>query len=151
MPGLDANLFDDHDHVHPVVRERLIDTLTTFLAATFSSPGSWTCAYLTGFGASSQWDGKEEGKRGECDVRVTVDWGTFYPHQGTDIKQMTRRSITNITNYLMRVNLWPTISDVEFGDGLYEVTYEIHAPEDPAELLSPYAAYDLNAQRWVTP
>jgi len=148
---LDPNLFDAQDRIHPVVREFLLSALHRFLAGSFSSPKSWATAYLAGSGAGYQWGGarSEDGKPGDLDVLVSVDWERFYAHQSLETAQMPIYALTGILNYLLRNNLWPKTASTVLGDGTYEVTFYVNALANPIETIDPYAAYDLSSDRWA--
>jgi hypothetical protein len=149
---LDPNLFGANERLRAAVRSGIITTLYSFWRGKLSAPESWSTLYLAGSGASYQWaaDRSEgDGKPGDLDVLVAIEWPKFYMHQPDPwIRESPEEWAADI-NAALHAQLWPRTAATHIGTGVYELTYYVNPATGPIQAIHPYAAYNITEDKWT--
>lgn len=150
---LDPNIFTVHDRVYTAVRARIVSTLYSYWRSkALRAPEAWSALYIAGSGASYQWSADRssgDGKPGDLDILIAVDWERFYLHCDSSMLHTPPDQLTDMLDEDLRANLWPRTAETRFGDAVYEMTFYINRDTGPIEAIHPYAAYDLSQDRWA--
>lgn len=149
---LDPNLFGPNERMRASVRTQITTTLYSFWRGRLSSPESWSALYLAGSGASYQWSADRsdgDGRPGDLDVLIAVDWVRFYMHQTDPWTRSSPEEWAEAINADLHAELWPRTANTVIGGHFYELTYYVNAATGPIQAILPYAAYDITSDTWT--
>ena len=152
---LDPALFERLDHLRPDVRLQVLDTLYSFwIRKGYRNPQGWSQVWLAGSGITTAWDADREagGAPGDLDSLIGVDY-TAFAHAHPGFAGSTPHDIAHYLNQQMFNELWPTTARIHVGGRLFELTYYINGGVGTGSfdlrVIEPYAAYNLNVDKWV--
>jgi hypothetical protein len=149
---LDPNLFGANERLRSSVRTLILSTLYSFWRGKLSEPQGWATLYLAGSGASYQWSADRsdgEGKPGDLDVLIAVEWEKFYLHQPDPwIRESPEQWAADI-NANLHAELWPRTANTRIGSSVYEMTYYVNPLTGPIQAIHPYAAYNITEDKWA--
>ena len=152
---LDPALFERLDHLRPDVRLQVLDTLYSFwIRKGYRNPQAWSQVWLAGSGITTAWNADREagGAPGDLDCLIGVDYAAFaYAH--SNFAGSTPHDIAHYLNQQMFNELWPTTARIRVGGRLFELTYYINDGVGTGafdlRVIEPYAAYNLNVDKWI--
>ena len=137
---LDPKLFEGN-HLKAWVRSGVLSLLFDELAPRYSSPHSWTRAWLAGSGVSYQWEAARQ--PGDLDCLVGINYVAFR-QANTEFSGYSDTEIAAMFNEEFNTSLMPKTRNWEG----YELTYYVN-PQSDIRDINPYAAYDLTADAWT--
>lgn len=149
---LDPSLFGPNEHMRSSVRSLITTTLYSYWRGRLSSPESWSTLYLAGSGASYQWSADRsegEGRPGDLDVLIAVDWVKFYMHQTDPWTRSSPEEWAEAINANLHAELWPRTANTRIGGMVYELTYYVNPATGPIGAILPYAAYNITEDKWA--
>jgi hypothetical protein len=136
---LDPKLFDS-EGLKPWVRTGVLSMLFDYLAKNYTSPHTWTKAWLAGSGVSYQWEAARE--PGDLDCLVGINY-VLFRQTNPDYVSLSNQEIASLINEGFNADLMPKTRNWEG----YELTYYVNEQSDIRD-INPYAAYDLIGDIW---
>ena len=145
--NLDPHLFDSDEEMDRKVRNWLVRTVHTELAAKgFRGAERWLRVWLAGSGASYQWSAARD--PGDLDILLGVDYVAFR-EANIEYTGLSDREISDDINEALQAELWKRTANQELNGGTYEVTWYVNPGSTDIRAIHPYAAYDVGRGEWT--
>lgn len=145
--GLDPHLFSA-EYLKPRVNRWVWTTISDFLTdeVHLTKPKKWLHVWIAGSGVTYQWNADRG--NGDLDVLIGVSFKKFSA-ANPKYKDIPEESVAEWLNQEMKAHLWPKTDHKDFGGQVYEITFYWNpGVESDITVISPYAAYDVLADKW---
>ncbi|PPS89542.1 GNAT family N-acetyltransferase [Streptomyces sp. MH60] len=145
--GLDPRLFDEHERMHPIVRQHLLSLLNSFWAPKYGdSWQSWARVYLAGSEASHFYG------NGDLDILIGIDHDALNHHVDTFTGEPPAAVDEKLTDELRHglndeARMLPGPDGKETGP--WENTWYVNPSSYDIRDIKPYAAYDITRDEWA--